>query len=989
VNPREMDSLETAARKAKQFQKNKEDLKNLEITNALYQLDRINEESNTTAKRIEELQEELIKSTTLLDQSEAAITKERVNQDERERHIYDKNLSILESDKQINASDNLISSEQEKQQEFARLEKKAVDQIEVLEPELTALQKKYEEANELIQSSRERRQQLHDIYEEQKQSWKVLESERTELESKKTEISGDSLKVITEISQATNDKNSSESLTIHKQSELGSLKRELERSSDEHQKLSQTLSEQEQNIGHLEQSRVENTKQLDALKLHGSAIENKAQEHHRQTESLRLALTQNEAQLQMISKNFEEDPYRKGTQNILKQGFTGLKGVTGLLFKYSENNAQWIESILGNKINFLVFERLEEAQNALDWLKENGLGRAGCIILEKITEITPPDLSSLPNANSLLSFVQCSPELEKLKRTLFGSAFLTGNTLYDNGVIDGGSEFPSRNPSPEDSQGSLQNDFLFKEKLENEISRLKQEWQATEQEWNKAQEEAARNKPTLSEKEREIEKLNIQINHFHELSAQKKGEDEICLREISLYQEKIESEEKELREILARVELLQFEEDRLNQVQQQKDRERIELQTLIDDKIKQEHTSQLVAKESEVRLETFSSELEQTEENLRELSNRSERVEKDIETTRREIEDLHVRIGESQKRAQVESKNIAQYQSQKSNETALLENLLLQKSEWEEKNRGSLTRIQEIREKQTRLTESLHHIEMDMRTFENEKKGIITKMEETYQISPLQAREQFTPNSVELEEIVKLRKRVENMSNSVNLEAPEQHQGLMDRYNFLSSQTQDLIKARQDLQSAIQQINNSTRTQFKETFIKVRENFRSVYRTLFAGGEADLIFTDENNVLDTGVDIVAQPPGKKLQNIALLSGGEKALTAIALLFAFFMVKPSPFCVLDEVDAPWDQANVDRFLNLLKEFSQKVQFIVVTHNTRTMEIADILYGVTMQDFGISKIISAKLKKESGTPVQNSGEAENQKKLNFLGKLFEQI
>ncbi|OGR82136.1 MAG: hypothetical protein A2636_06030 [Elusimicrobia bacterium RIFCSPHIGHO2_01_FULL_64_10] len=114
--------------------------------------------------------------------------------------------------------------------------------------------------------------------------------------------------------------------------------------------------------------------------------------------------------------------------------------------------------------------------------------------------------------------------------------------------------------------------------------------------------------------------------------------------------------------------------------------------------------------------------------------------------------------------------------------------------------------------------------------------------------------------------------------------------------------------------------------------------------------------------METGIDIVAQPPGKKLQNIALLSGGEKALTAIALLFAFFMVRPSPFCVLDEVDAPWDPANVNRFLNLLKEFSQKTQFLVVTHNPRTMEMADILYGVTMQEFGISKVLSAKLKKE---------------------------
>src|SRR6185437_3632770 len=135
--------------------------------------------------------------------------------------------------------------------------------------------------------------------------------------------------------------------------------------------------------------------------------------------------------------------------------------------------------------------------------------------------------------------------------------------------------------------------------------------------------------------------------------------------------------------------------------------------------------------------------------------------------------------------------------------------------------------------------------------------------------------------------------------------------------------------------------------------------------TLFQGGEADVILTDEQNLLESGIDIVAQPPGKKLQNIALLSGGERALTAIALLFAFFLVKPSPFCLLDEVDAPLDEANVGRFLKMVKSFAENTQFIVITHNKRTMEMADVLYGVTMAELGISSLISVKL--ESSQPA----------------------
>jgi len=206
---------------------------------------------------------------------------------------------------------------------------------------------------------------------------------------------------------------------------------------------------------------------------------------------------------------------------------------------------------------------------------------------------------------------------------------------------------------------------------------------------------------------------------------------------------------------------------------------------------------------------------------------------------------------------------------------------------------------------------------------------------------------------------------------SVNLAAPEEYTNIEERYNFLLTQQQDLLKARDDLKQVIVKINQTTLENFKKTFTLVRENFISIYQQLFEGGKADLILTDENNLLETGVDILAQPPGKKLQNIALLSGGEKALTAVALLFAFFMVKPSPFCILDEVDAPLDEANVGRFTNMVKSFSERTQFILITHSKRSMETADVLYGVTMEELGVSKIISVRMNKEAAVSVGDPG------------------
>ena len=162
----------------------------------------------------------------------------------------------------------------------------------------------------------------------------------------------------------------------------------------------------------------------------------------------------------------------------------------------------------------------------------------------------------------------------------------------------------------------------------------------------------------------------------------------------------------------------------------------------------------------------------------------------------------------------------------------------------------------------------------------------------------------------------------------------------------------------------IAKINATTRENFRQTFTEVREHFRKLYATLFEGGEADVVLTDKENMLESGVDIMAQPPGKRLQSISQLSGGEKTLTAIALLFAFFMVKPSPICMLDEADAALDDANVERFAALLKEFGGKTQFLMVSHNKGTMERCDAIYGVTMEESGVSQLISVDFKGSKG-------------------------
>jgi chromosome segregation protein len=194
---------------------------------------------------------------------------------------------------------------------------------------------------------------------------------------------------------------------------------------------------------------------------------------------------------------------------------------------------------------------------------------------------------------------------------------------------------------------------------------------------------------------------------------------------------------------------------------------------------------------------------------------------------------------------------------------------------------------------------------------------------------------------------------------AVNMMAVEEHEEAETRFQFLTTQRQDLLDSIRDTTQAIEEIDSVCRRQFKEAFEAINAGFKEAFVSLFGGGHGELRLLEQAAESDAGVEIVAQPPGKKLQNVLLLSGGEKALTALSLLIALFRFKPSPFCILDEVDAPLDDANVDRFANMVRDMSATTQFIVITHSKRTMETASSLYGVTMEEPGISKIVSVRL------------------------------
>jgi len=267
--------------------------------------------------------------------------------------------------------------------------------------------------------------------------------------------------------------------------------------------------------------------------------------------------------------------------------------------------------------------------------------------------------------------------------------------------------------------------------------------------------------------------------------------------------------------------------------------------------------------------------------------------------------------------------------------------------------------VQKLRQELHTLEEQRHRADLAASQARTELTALADRIRDDYGVEISQLAEQATEDERQRaeveEEIASLRRKLTNIG-AVNLEALEEIEGLEERYAALAGQFEDLTKAKESLERIIHRINGDSKRIFLETLAVIRENFQNLFRKVFGGGKADIVLDDEDDVLESGVEIIATPPGKHSLNIALLSGGEKALTAVSLLLAIFQFRPSPFCVLDEVDGPLDEANIDRFVSVLREFLAWSKFIIVTHSKKTMTAANTLYGVTMQESGVSKRVS---------------------------------
>lgn len=666
------------------------------------------------------------------------------------------------------------------------------------------------------------------------------------------------------------------------------------------------------------------------------------------------------AKLELIQTQGKNDPYWVGVKTITQAKLAGAKGTLRNALKYPKNLQVAVEESFGKYLDAVVCDTHETVQKAMALLKKQGNARAKFIVLESVPQAT------VEKSGTLKKQLTYAPELEDLIDLLIGGYSYQTGTVNAGFFVSGGDEnvhAPEAYWGEEESvKDQIAAQIAEEEKLTTALATNAQTFAQAEEDLKnlraKAQEAVLALNSVQNEranKEREMRTVQETLQK----AAQHKQE--ITLR--------VDNRKAQIKELQTRLTDIQTRhqacEKRSSEVKehQQKLREKAEV-------LKNEINT-VSAALYEVRLQKNNVELDlkSTEFEFNSLTeNEGKRSEK-IASSNLRLKSLAEEKLATQAKLSTERDTLAKLEIDEHQMRADLEAL---KKDYDEK----LSALNACKKQSSDLTLQKNNLENALANARRQHTTVANSLFESWNITPEEAEMNYGQKEVDYERVKMMRKRLENMG-AVNMTAPEEYDALNERNEFLKTQMADLDGAKKDLKSAISKINQTTRENFKYTFEQVRLHFKNIFQSLFRGGECDLVLTQPDNLLETGIEIYAQPSGKKLLNISSMSGGEKTLTAMSLLFAFFTHHPSPFCIMDEADAALDEANVERYVNLIKEFSKSTQFIVVTHNKRTMEAARMLYGITMEESGVSKVMSVNLADRN-----NAEEAKKKEELEAL-------
>ncbi|WP_040204959.1 chromosome segregation protein SMC [Neobacillus jeddahensis] len=979
----QVEPLKIQASMAKDFLEKKEELEKIEVALTVYEIEDLHQKWEQFSKQLEGHQQEELKLSTELQVKEVKLVETRDKISALDESITDLQNVLLY------ASEELEKLEGRKEVLKER-KKNAAQNKEQLKTNISELTERVEQlkSNRDAQaiSVKELENQVKDLQAVLKEKQEKLQLFAENMEEKIETLKSEYIELLNEQASAKNE-------IKYIDQQLEQQERKNTRLDAENEKfLQDRLAAQNKRVEiqtALDEIQTNLANQVSGFCEQQRRLETVRNQYEKQEKTLYQAyqlLQQAKSRKEMLEE-MEEDyaGFFQGVKEVLKARDNQLKGIEGAVAELVTVPKEYetaFETALGGALQHIVVDTEQNARMAIQYLKQHSYGRATFLPLNVIKgrPLSSAQLSSIQNHPSLVgpavSLVTFDQRYSEVMSNLLGNVVITKDLKGANELakilqyrcrlvtLDG----DIVNPGGSMTGGALKQKSSSLLTRKGELESLKEKLVMMEEKTTTLEATVKTLKEAVQQAEKKLDEIRQNGEDFRLREQAVKGD----LREATL-------EEKNINDRLAIYDLEkgQFSDEKNTLITRKMELSEaietykisiVELDKQIVD-LTEQKTNNLTSKEA------LTNEINDLKV---EFASKNEQFMNSKERLALVSEDLI----ESEQKLTIFTEDLNLLTSEMTNSSSGEEQLEQAAKRKQQDKAATLQLITERRQERLSLQDSLEDTELEAKELKRLHKGMIVVLKdeevkinrldvelenrlvhlrEEYLLSFEGAKEQFslTMPVDEARKKVKLIKLAIEEIGNVNIGAIEEYERVSERYEFLNEQKTDLQEAKDTLYQVIEEMDTEMKRRFAQTFEGIRVHFEPTFRTLFGGGRADLVLTNPEDLLNTGVEIVAQPPGKKLQNLGLLSGGERALTAIALLFSILKVRPVPFCILDEVEAALDEANVYRFSQYLKRYSEETQFIVITHRKGTMEEADVLYGVTMQESGVSKLVSVRL------------------------------
>lgn len=975
--------LEKQSEIAKVYLKKKEDLKTLDVNMFLLENNRIKEQLDTITGKYQIASDDLNETSEKYESTKSEYEFIQNEIEELEKQIESARSSLTDTsvlrgklEGEINVLKEQINSARGNEGHLQNRQANIQKEIDEKNRDKEAILEKKQEIDEQAQTLCENRDRVKEELEGLQNS---IEELNQKIETAKNTIIDELNKRATIKSKVGRFDTMMEQINIRK-AELNS--RLLRVKSDE-QEQTATIAKLEEDFEAVNEALREMNESQAKMELELSDIRESLVSKDKELRETQTSFHQEKSKLEALSNLTERyEGYGGSVKKVMeqKENTKGIVGVVADIIKVDQKYENAIEVALGGNIQNIVTENEDTAKKMIGFLKKNRLGRATFLPLTSIKNpqefknpealkeegvigmadaLVKTDAKYKDVAKAMLGRIVVVDHVDNAvkiaKKFDYGIRMVTleGELLVPGGAISGGafknnSNLLGRRREIEDLEKKMK-------ESQKRIAELEQEIEDTKSNRNKRRMELESLKADIQRKF--IEQNTVRLNVIQ--AKERKSETEQGFDELKNEEQEITTQISEIalgKEEIA-VELADSE-----ALEKQAEQQITEFQKLLEDKRQEETVCVANVSEWDIKVEKMRQTQGFHQQNVDRINHEMERLNGELSEVQEGIANNTGDVEEKEKQILEIEKTIAASHTSQTESEEKLKDDIARKEEMAAKQKNFFTSREELAERITALDKEVYRLNAQKEKLEESIEYQINYMWDEYEITLSDASairdETMTDLSAMKREIASIKEQIKKLGD-VNVNAIEDYKNLMERYTFLKTQHDDLVEAEKTLTGIINELDSAMRKQFHEKFAEISREFDKVFRELFGGGKGTLELMEDEDILEAGIRIIAQPPGKKLQNMMQLSGGEKALTAIALLFAIQNLKPSPFCLLDEIEAALDESNVGRFAKYLHKLTKNTQFIVITHRRGTMESADRLYGITMQEKGVSALVSVNL------------------------------